>query len=403
MSVRTSAPKRRLSPQAVALLIFTAAGLLEAIHGYIGYQLSGRPEFGYTLRGQPITLPGMIARAMPSWIVMGLLAGLALRVAARRPIFSTDWKRSLLFHVPMAILFTASFLVMAATFRHFLFVGPEAGVSFTTTLLRYYTVYFNTYFLFYFGTVGLYSGFLHYSHLRERDLHAEKLQRQLTEARLRTLQQQLEPHFLFNTLNAVSGLALEGNVTGTVRTLALLGELLRATLRRNEQVVTVTEELKLLELYLAIQRVRLEERLQIRTLIDPDTLDAEIPTFLLQPLVENAIRHGIARESQDGWIEIAIGRSGQRLRVTVTDSGGGFGAAPVRLGLGLGNCIDRLEQLYGREHTFDLGNAAGGGARVTAEWPWRKLAGEAPSDDAAVEKYRTGDERRRASALATTR
>jgi LytS/YehU family sensor histidine kinase len=273
----------------------------------------------------------------------------------------------------MATLFSATFLLVAATFRHFLFVGPEAGVSFGTTLLRYYTVYFNTQFLFYWGIVGLHSGFLHYRDLRERDLQAEKLQRKLTEARLRALQQQLEPHFLFNTLNAVSGLALEGNVNGTVRTLALLGELLRATLRRTEQVVTVAQELALLELYLAIQRIRLEERLQIRMRIAADVLDAETPTFLLQPLVENAIRHGIARDSKEGWVEIAVRRREARLQVMVTDSGRGIGEQPVQPGLGLGNCIARLEQLYGRDFAFDLRNADGGGARVLVEWPWRQL------------------------------
>ncbi|HEX6134775.1 MAG TPA: sensor histidine kinase [Longimicrobiales bacterium] len=370
----TSISRPRLSPPIVALVLFTAAGILESIHGFIGYQLSGRPEFGYTLHGQTLSFTSIAARALPSWIVLGVLAGLALRMADRLPLFSGGWRRALLFHLPLATLFSATFLMSAASFRHFLFVGPEAGVSFATTLLRYYTVYFNTYFLFYWGIVGLYSGFLHYRELRERDLRAERLERKLAEARLRALQQQLEPHFLFNTLNAVSGLAQEGNVAGTVSTLALLGELLRATLRRSEQVVTVAQELDLLELYLAIQRIRLEERLQIRMCIDPDVMDAEIPTFLLQPLVENAIRHGVARDSRNGWVEITAQPRGQRLHVTVTDSGLGMGDEEVRLGLGLSNCIARLEQLYGREYAFDLRNAGSGGARVEVAWPWRKLA-----------------------------
>jgi two-component sensor histidine kinase len=364
---------RQLSPPVVALLVFAVAGLLESMHAYIGYLASGQPAFGYTLRGQPLSLPGIMARAMPSWLVLGLLAGLALRLAKRRPMFATDWKRSLLFHFPVALLFSATFLVMAALFRHYLFIAPEVGISFSTTLLRYYTVYFNTYFLFYWGIVGLYSGFVHYRDVRERDLQAERLQRKLTEARLQALQHQLEPHFLFNTLNAVSGLAQEGNVDGVVRTLALLGDLLRETLRRSEQVVTVAQELDLLELYLAIQRIRLEERLQVGMQIDPDVMDAEIPTFLLQPLVENAIRHGIARESKHGYVEIAAHRVGQRVHVTITDSGPGVGDKLVAPGVGLTNCIARLEQLYGHDHALELKNAEGGGARVDVEWPWRRL------------------------------
>lgn len=369
---------RRLSPSVAALLLFTVAGLLESVHGYIGYELSGRPEIGFTLHGQPLTLLDFMARTLPSWMVLGVLAGLTLHVAERRPMFSTGWKRSLLFHLPLAILFAASFLFIAGALRHFLFVGPEADVSFGTTLLRYYTLYFNTFFLWYWGIVGVYSGLLHYRHLKERDVQAEKLQRKLTEARLRALQQQLEPHFLFNTLNAVSGLALEGNVNGTVRTLSLLGDLLRATLRRSEQVVTVAQELELLELYLEIQRVRLEERLQIRMDIDPDTLDAGIPTFLLQPLVENAIRYGIANESEAGWIEISVRRHDTRLRVTVTDSGRGIDAGPVRLGVGLRNCIARLDQLYDGAYSFDLHNVGTRGARVTVEWPWGRVDDSQP-------------------------
>jgi hypothetical protein len=364
----------RLSPSVVALLLFAAAGLLESIHASIGYWVAGQPAFGYTLRGQPLSLPGIMARAMPSWIVLGLLAGLALRLAKRHPMFATDWKRSLLFHFPVALLFSATFLVMAALFRHYLFIAPEVGIGFGTTLLRYYTVYFNTNFLFYWGIVGLYSGFIHYRDLRERDLQAEKLERKLTEARLRALQQQLEPHFLFNTLNAVSGLAQEGNVNGVVKTLALLGELLRETLRRSEQVVTVAEELDLLELYLAIQRIRLEERLQVRMRIDPDVMDAGIPTFLLQPLIENAIRHGIARDSRNGCIEIAAHRDGQHVHATITDSGPGIGAGPVVPGVGLTNSVARLEQLYGCDFTLELGNAESGGARVDIRWPWKRLA-----------------------------
>jgi two-component sensor histidine kinase len=370
--------QQRPAPWVAALVLFALAGVLESLHAFIGYSLSGRPEFGYTLRGQPMSFFGILARALPSWIMLGLCAGAALRITKSRPLFWADWKRSLLFHLPLAVVFSAVFLLTAAFLRHFLFVGPEVGLSFGTSLLRYYTVYFNTFFLFYWGIIGVYSAFLYYRDVRERELVAEKLRRGLADARLRVLQQQLQPHFLFNTLNAVSGLAVDGDTRGTIRTLALLGDLLRATLQRSEQVVSVAEELELLDLYLAIQRVRLEERLEVRTHIDPAVMSAEIPTFLLQPLVENAIRHGIAPSSQHGWIEIAASRQRDRVALTITDSGCGVGTEPIRLGVGLSNCIERLSQLYGSQYSFDLGDVATGGARVRVEWPWRQRPSGAP-------------------------
>jgi two-component system, LytTR family, sensor kinase len=361
---------REWTPKLLALALFLVAGLLESIHAFIGYQISGLPDIGYTLRGQPLTLLAIMARAMPSWLLLGILAALAARFAERRPLFSRQWRRAVAFHLPLAIIFSAVFITLAAAIRHSLFVGPEVGITFNAMWLRYYTVYFNTFFLFYWGIAGIYSGFVRYRDLRERDLHAETLQRQLTEARLRVLQQQLEPHFLYNTLNAVSGLAQDGNVSGTVRTLTLLGDLLRKTLRREEQLVTIAEELELMELYLAIQRIRLEERLQVRTLVEPQSLSALVPTFLLQPLIENAITHGIARNSRPGLLEIDIRRVGSHIRVKITDSGRGLESGSVRAGVGLNNCVARLGQLFGTDYRFDLRNADAGGAQVTLAWPF---------------------------------
>jgi two-component system, LytTR family, sensor kinase len=382
--------RRVLSSRAVprwliVLLVFVAAGLLDALHGYIGYTLSGRPLFGYTLRGQPVSLPGMIARALPSWIVMGLCAGAALRITERRPLFSAAWKRSLLLHLPLAVLFTAVFLLTAAVLRHYFFLGPEVGVRFLDMLLRYYTIYFNTIFLYYWGTVGVYSAFLYYRDLRQRELIAEKLQRGLTEARLQALQQQVHPHFLFNTLNAISGLALSGDRAGTVRTLSILGDLLRTTMQRTDPLVTIEEELDFVARYAEILHVRFGDRLRVRTVAEPLALQAFVPSFLLQPLVENAVRHGIGPDADAGWIEIAAGLHGTRVRLTVTDSGRGVADGPVRHGIGLRSCTARLEQQYGDSFTFEIGNAAHAGARVLIEYPCR-LAARARRSVASAEE-----------------
>ena len=357
---------------AVPLLVFVAAGFLEAVHGYIGYTLGGRPAVGYTLHGQPLSFVAILARALPSWMMLGLLAALALRITRHRPLFAASWKKSLLFHLPIAVCFSAAFLLSAAVFRHYLFVGPEAGIPFRVTLIRYYTIYFNTGFLFYWGTVGVWSAFVYYRDLRERELVAERLRRGLSEARLRALQNQLQPHFLFNTLNAISGLALDGDTRGTVTTLRLLGDLLRATLERNDVVVSIAEEIELVRLYVEIQKVRFEKRLDVQFDIDPGVLEAEIPTFLLQPIVENAIRHGLAGET-GGWIEIGATRRDGRVRVTVTDSGSDHAPATGRRGVGLSNCAARLEERYGADQTLALETTGSAGIRVRLEWPFRPI------------------------------
>ena len=225
--------------------------------------------------------------------------------------------------------------------------------------------------LFYALLLGIAHAVLYHARYRERERAAERLAAGLTEARLQVLKAQLQPHFLFNTLNAISAL-IPAEAKPARRMIASLGDLLRIALEHEEtQEVTLREELAFLEPYIEIEQARLEERLTVVMNIAPATLDARVPHLILQPLVENAIRHGIASRIVPGRVEISSTSDDRFLHLDVRDDGPGFAQASperVRKGVGLTNIQNRLEQLY-PEHHFAFGNHADGGALVRISIP----------------------------------
>jgi signal transduction histidine kinase len=218
--------------------------------------------------------------------------------------------------------------------------------------------------LYYFAIVA--AGYARVYFLRDRE-QAERsalLQAQLAEARLDALRMQINPHFLFNTLNSVSAM-VERDPAGVRKMIARLSELLRRTIdSRAADEVPLRQELDLLDRYIEIMEIRFQGRLQAERNIAADALDALVPHFILQPIVENAIEHG-----QAGTIEIAARRDGARLVVSVRDHGPGVSSADA--GVGLGNTRARLEQLYGGAASFALRNAEGGGAIAEVAVPYR--------------------------------
>ncbi len=230
--------------------------------------------------------------------------------------------------------------------------------------------------LFYALLLGIGHLLLYYRRYRERERAAEQLEKGLTEARLQALKMQLQPHFLFNTLNAISAL-IPADAQPARRMVARLGDLLRATLEHEAtQEVTLREEMAFLEPYLEIEQARLEDRLTVVIDVAPDTLDARVPHLLLQPLVENAIRHGIASRIEPGRVVISASRGADEvLLLEIRDDGRGLDrdhGARARRGVGLTNIRARLEQLYGPGHRFTLENHAEGGLLVRIRLPYRR-------------------------------
>ncbi|HTD62901.1 MAG TPA: sensor histidine kinase [Gemmatimonadaceae bacterium] len=201
---------------------------------------------------------------------------------------------------------------------------------------------------------------------RERESHVSRLEVQLADARLAALQSQLHPHFLFNTLHAVSSL-IHDDADAAEDMLTALSDLLRTTLSRGSQrEVPLHDEIDFLERYLEIQKMRLGDRLQVTLDVPSEVADILVPSFAIQPLVENAIRHAIAPRRAGGHLEIRAIQVDGRLRLTVADDGPGFPTEAGR-GIGLENTRERLAQLYGDTCRFTITDRPTGGAAVTIE------------------------------------
>ena len=238
--------------------------------------------------------------------------------------------------------------------------------------------------------LGIAHAVLYYRRYRERERAAERLAAGLTEARLQALKMQLQPHFLFNTLNAIAAL-IPAEARPARRMVARLGDLLRIALEHEAtQEVTLREELGFLQAYLEIEQARLEDRLTVVMEIAPQTLDARVPHLLLQPLVENAIRHGIAPRIEPGRVEISVtgGADDRLLHLEVRDDGPGVDPdrqPRTRKGVGLTNIQSRLAQLYDGEHRFALENRPGGGVVVRIAFPLRRGAATAGKQEWSAE------------------
>jgi two-component system, LytTR family, sensor kinase len=230
--------------------------------------------------------------------------------------------------------------------------------------------------MFYWGIVVIEHALDYYRKLQERELRASQLEAQLAQSQLQVLKMQLHPHFLFNTLNAISALIRE-SPDEAEEMVSRLGDLLRMTLETaGVQEVSFKKELEFLNHYLDIEQTRFQDRLKVEMAIEPETLDGLVPSMILQPLVENSVRHGVAPRPEGGCIKIKAWRDNSLLRLEVADDGPGLSdATPLKERVGLTNTRARVRNLYGDEHGLSLLNAAGGGLVVSLSIPFRTVSG----------------------------
>jgi LytS/YehU family sensor histidine kinase len=210
---------------------------------------------------------------------------------------------------------------------------------------------------------------------QENEVRSLELEKQLSQAQLTALQMQMEPHFLFNTLNAVTTLVELKRNEEASETLAHLNTILRKTLQRNvPEKIPFAQELQVVESYLAIQQVRFADRLRVKIETTPDALEGLVPCFLLQPIVENAIRHGISRLEGDGLLETSVERIGDTLRLRVRDNGPGLTGSSSNPGHGIGmqNTRNRLSYFYPDAYEFAAIEPERGGYEVTIQIPYER-------------------------------
>lgn len=218
--------------------------------------------------------------------------------------------------------------------------------------------------------------FLH-SRMQTQQALIQKLEveRQLAQAQLHALQMQLEPHFLFNTLNALNSLVDLGRNKEASQTITHLNTILRSALQRSApEKILFAEELRVVESYLAIQRIRFSNRLQIKIETTPEALEGLVPCFLLQPIVENAIHHGIAPMRKGGLVETFVKRVGDKLWMQVRDNGAGPGHARKGHGIGIQNTRERLAYFYPEAHEFVAASRESGGYEVTIQIPFERAS-----------------------------
>jgi two-component system LytT family sensor kinase len=327
--------------------------------------------------GRPITWGNNFA----SWLICGYLwAALTppiLYLSRRFPITRRNYCRGALLHFACSLV-AATLLIGAFTVAAKLAGLPAAQKPLGAAFLALFIVEYHFSLLIYWIILGIDHALRYYRKYRERELQASQLETKLAQAQLQVLKMQLHPHFLFNTLHAISTL-MHRDVDAADRMIARLSDLLRLALdNEGVQEVTLKQELELLERYLEIEQTRFRDRLTVEMSIEPEVLDARVPNLILQPIVENAIQHGIAPRRSGGRIEIDARRTNGTLAISVRDDGRGLSfntEGAIKEGVGVSNTRARLLQLYGDGATFELQSVTGGGTLASLAIPFHETDG----------------------------
>lgn len=348
----------------LGLMIFMASGLLMFAHFYLDVLVRA----GTTPLAEPLL------EELTAAFGIGLLFPWAVHFARRWPLDVRGWGRRLPAHALNVAGLSACHTTWNWLSRETLFPLAGLGDYDYGHLPTRYAMELPIDVLWYAVVVGFVYVFDRYRAAREREIQVAQLEARLTRAQLQNLQAQLNPHFLFNALNTISSVMYE-DVPRSDRMIAALSDLLRRALHASaRQEVTLAEELEALDQYLAIMRARFGEQLQVIVEADEPALDAFVPPLVLQPLVENAIRHGTPAVPGPARVGVrALVRDGRRLVLEVADNGPGLqgGSPPVGTGVGLTNTAERLRGLYGGDHTLSFENRPGGGLRVSVTIPLR--------------------------------
>ena len=311
------------------------------------------------------------------WFIWGVLAAAIICVDRWLPVSRDALLRRFLCHIPLCLAFTTLNIYVTEAIRLWL-TSQITHFSLSFSVLRYsWYGLFHINIIIYWAIVGVYIAYDYNIRLKERQLQTAELERMLSEARLDTLRTQLHPHFLFNALNTVSA-QIDRDPRTARRMLERLAELLRLSLDHAEDPeIALAQEMDFIERYLELQKARFEERLEVKIRVSTETREAMVPTFLLEPLVENAIRHGISQRSEGGVVEIQARQEQGRLRISITDNGPGLPGDwdPERdVGIGIANTRERLRCMYGEDpRLFQIHSSPGTGVCVEIDIPYQHM------------------------------
>ena len=294
------------------------------------------------------------------WGLYGVLTPAVFFLGRRYPLQRGTLGRSLPIHLAGALLLCVAWAVLGTLLRQVLHAGREGLLGWILTTLP-------------FG-VAVYFAMLGVQHATTYFSQSARLSAQLADARLAALRMQLHPHFLYNSLNAATVIVRDRDAPTAARMLELLGEMLHRVMRTDRpQEVPLRDELEFVRQYLTIEQIRFPDRLRTEIVVPPGLLGAAVPDFVLQPLVENAIRHGLARRIEATMLRIEASREGDELVLIVTDDGPGPAEGVGLEGVGLANTRERLATLHGARARLTLDRAPGGGARAMVRLPYRDL------------------------------
>jgi sensor histidine kinase YesM len=290
----------------------------------------------------------------PFWILFGPIV---VQYASKHPFKNGQITRSILNHLVFGLLIIFSLILVQAAF---MVIASHVFFNVTnmiSSLPNFFLYTLNIRLFTYFFIVAVTQSAMYFDTVQRIEIQNSKLQTQLAEAKLKTLHMQIQPHFLFNTHQAIAGLMLKNKIEKALEMLSGLSTLLRQTLVvQQEQFIALKQELIIVKEYLTIQQIRFHDRLVVSIADPKELLDAQVPPFILQPLIENAIQHGFAPYSDSGLIEVNVYRDGDRLYMTVRDDGGGLKHFRDRKGIGLQNVRARLEEHYRNDYLFTLSN-----------------------------------------------
>jgi two-component system LytT family sensor kinase len=350
---------------ALIFAVWLVPAMLSAFDNYMQSQLRNEPP-----QWRWVIFAGV------DWLLYAVLTPGVFRLSRRFPLQREEVASRVALHIAGALGMCVAWATLGQFLRMAIFPPPPdfTAMKFWLALEGWIftTLPFGT--GIYFALVGIEHALAFMAQARERETQAVRLTAQLAEARLGALRMQLNPHFLFNSLNAITVLVRDQNTAAASRMLELLSDVLRLVLRADGSNETpLATELDFLERYLAIEQVRFSDRLGPRLDVDAPLRRAAVPHFILQPLVENALRHGIARRADAGLLEVTAKRDGDTLVLTVRDDGPGLASAgPSVTGVGLANTRARLAALYGGRASLEIANAAGGGVLVTIRLPYHE-------------------------------